>query len=139
MRLKTVSIASVLLVFVCAQVFAQWQPRLRAEIPFEFQAGGASYPAGEYSLDAISSNALLRIMAGDGSSSGAVMALPAHTIQPPNGSRLLFHRYGDRYFLAQVWVEGSTSGFELPRSRSERELAQNGTPVQMAYLPAHLR
>jgi hypothetical protein len=34
---------------------------------------------------------------------------------------LIFHRYGDSYFLAQVWSMGW--GRELPKSKAEKEFA----------------
>ena len=41
------------------------------------------------------------------------------------GTKLVFHRYGDRYFLAQIWVAGNNSGSELPKSPREVEVAQD--------------
>jgi hypothetical protein len=40
-------------------------------------------------------------------------------------AKLVFHRYGDQYFLYQVWAAGATSGRQFPKSRSEREVLQN--------------
>jgi len=37
-------------------------------------------------------------------------------------ARLVFNRYGDQYFLAQVWTQSDITGLEIPRSRSERTL-----------------
>jgi hypothetical protein len=38
-------------------------------------------------------------------------------------SKLVFHRYGDTYFLTQVWAAGYSSGWEFPASKLEREMA----------------
>ena len=38
--------------------------------------------------------------------------------------RLVFHRYGSRYFLAQVWMLRTDSGRELDPSGAERRLAK---------------
>jgi hypothetical protein len=41
-------------------------------------------------------------------------------------TKLVFHRYGDRYFLASIEREGESRGYELPASKLEAELrAQN--------------
>jgi hypothetical protein len=37
---------------------------------------------------------------------------------------LVFHRYGDHYFLAQAWTPGERDGFEARKSRSERNVAR---------------
>jgi hypothetical protein len=40
-------------------------------------------------------------------------------------SKLVFKRYDNRYFLAQVWKAGSNRGRELLKSRAEKEIAQS--------------
>jgi hypothetical protein len=36
---------------------------------------------------------------------------------------LVFHRYGNRYFLSKVWIAGYLQGRELPKSNKEKEQA----------------
>jgi len=40
-----------------------------------------------------------------------------------DGTKLVFHRYGDTYFLSEVWVPGYAQGWALTQSKSEQELA----------------
>lgn len=40
-------------------------------------------------------------------------------------TKLIFHRYGERYFLNQIWVEGNDSGHELLPSPREKEIAKD--------------
>jgi len=40
-------------------------------------------------------------------------------------SKLIFKRYESRYFLSQVWTEGSSRGRELLKSQAEKEIAQS--------------
>ena len=35
-------------------------------------------------------------------------------------ARLIFHRYGNKYFFAQVWVDGEGDGLQAPKPRAER-------------------
>jgi hypothetical protein len=37
-------------------------------------------------------------------------------------ARLVFHRYGNTYFLSQVWMAGSSVGRELRKMRQERAI-----------------
>jgi len=55
-------------------------------------------------------------------------------------TKLVFTRYGDQYFLSEIWMAGTTVGQKLPKSRRERELeiAQNETAQQVVIL-AELR
>jgi hypothetical protein len=56
----------------------------------------------------------------------------------PEVSKLVFHRYGSQYFLAQVWTEGNNRGQELPKSGRESEVAMD-YPVQNVVVVASLR
>jgi hypothetical protein len=47
---------------------------------------------------------------------------------------LVFHRYGDTYFLSAVWVTGNRSGRELARSRAERDLAGHQAELELALV-----
>ncbi len=48
--------------------------------------------------------------------------VPAKSIEE-NSPKLLFNRYGDQYFLTQVWGGGGIDGRELRKFATERELA----------------
>jgi hypothetical protein len=47
---------------------------------------------------------------------------------------MVFHRYGDRYFLSQIWAQGEERGSELPMTKVEKELASNARPSSVAIL-----
>jgi hypothetical protein len=98
------------------------------DVPFAFAAAGQQFPAGHYTVAA--QGDLIRL---SGASPGGLY-LPTHAAVRTNadGSKLVFHRYGTTYFLAGVWVTGSTSGKELYRSRAERELAAHQAEMQLA-------
>ena len=103
-------------------VQAQTGYRIQTNIPFDFTAGETSLRAGSYSVEMISDNALLlRSIAGK----KTVLLLTRAT--EPGGkdqARIIFNRYGDRYFLSQVCVSGGDVGRELHPSGAERRLAK---------------
>ena len=37
-------------------------------------------------------------------------------------AKLVFHRYGNTYFLSQIWMAGESTGRELPKTRQERAI-----------------
>jgi len=51
----------------------------------------------------------------------------AQSSSPSASTKLIFHQYGGSYFLYQIWVEGESSGRELPKTKLEKELASNAT------------
>ena len=50
--------------------------------------------------------------------------------QMSDATKLVFHRYGDQYFLAEFWNLGSTTGYEFRRSKAEREIARSASAAQ---------
>ena len=101
---------------------------LKANIPFNFIVNTADLPAGVYTLQTTGSSATAMLIES-ADSQVAKLVLP-HACAAANRSdktKLVFHRYGDRYFLAQIWVAGDEQGRELPQSSRETEVAQGYT------------
>jgi hypothetical protein len=103
---------------------AQAQEPLVVNIPFDFVAGTAQLPAGEYSVKVSGpTQSVLLISRKDAAMSAFINTNPAVSSAPQTESKLIFNRYGDRYFLAQVWQEGNTQGRQLLKSSREKEVA----------------
>lgn len=49
-------------------------------------------------------------------------SLPVQVWQAKDKTTLVFHRYGDQYFLYQVWSAGALTGRQFYKSRTEREI-----------------
>jgi hypothetical protein len=107
---------------------------VKTNIPFDFTAGSMTLPAGEYRITAMSDAGSILLVAGSGSSKGFVRSQAVEKMAAATSTKLVFHRYGNRYFLYQIWVEGENRGRELPRTRLEQELASNSRPTQVAVL-----
>ena len=107
---------------VAAQAQNNGRPQLVAEIPFEFNVGNKTLPAGEYLVRSVSDTSpivVLDILSRDGKASAMLMMTSVQGKTPDRG-KLLFNRYGSQYFFAQTWVAGDKIGLEAPRSRAER-------------------
>lgn len=103
---------------------AQAQDRVIANIPFDFAAGSTKLPAGEYTVKVVEATRMLLVQnTADPHASLFIPANTAEANQIQTGSKLVFNRYGDRYFLSQVWMEGSSRGRQLLKSKSEKEIA----------------
>jgi len=110
--LATLSLAATSLV-------AQSKSPMKVNVPFNFVAGAKTLPAGEYRVQTERPNVVL-IQGLDSKSNMNLLAHSAQNTQMNGVGALKFNRYGDRYFLSQIWM-GSNLGKELPRSRAERE------------------
>ena len=99
------------------------QNRAVADIPFEFTVSNVSVPAGEYTLIEQSAQSdMIRIVNDETRKSVMVLALHTGTDHSKAATgKVIFHRYGDRYFLAGVWTPNGLDG-RVPPSKEEREL-----------------
>jgi hypothetical protein len=112
---------------------AQESEGVRAKVPFEFVAGGATLPAGTYSVGPLS----LDVHSGIAirSYEHGALVLPLVVDESRAGqSKLSFERVGDKYFLSEVDTSAGVYTLALPRVmpalaqvRSQGTVASSGT------------
>jgi hypothetical protein len=113
---------------------------LEVTIPFQFRAGDAKLPPGNYIIHTVD-NAGLKIMeisSADGSTSALFEVHDAEANSTPAKSELIFNKYGNRYFLAKLFDEGNPNGSAVDESRYEKKVGQAATEAQ-AHVPARHR
>jgi len=111
--------------------------RVNANIPFNFSVTGATLPAGAYTIQSLTSDGrVLSIRDSDMKAQGMVLAIPCESLNDVKQTKLVFHRYGDRYFLTQIWVAGRNSGHQIPKSRRETEMAKDYTMQEVVFVAA---
>ncbi len=123
--LKIFSMFSLAVTLAVAAVYASPAGRLRANIPFDFSVGNETLPAGVYTVAPLTMSGVLRIQRKDGREAVMIHTHGVQARRVQDQTKLVFRRYGDQYFLAQVWTEGDSNGRELGKSRAERELIKN--------------
>lgn len=111
----------VALSFVTAVASANGQSRaVVANIPFEFSVGDKALPAGEYTVRAATENSNALAVQNKQSAKSAIrLSISIQKFQESEKTRLVFHRYGPRYFLSEVWVEGEKIGRQLLKTKEE--------------------
>jgi hypothetical protein len=124
------------LVALALPMFAQHAELMKIDVPFNFIVENQRMPEGRYTVQPIQNGALL-IRSADGKHVCTVLSLPAQLATTATESQVVFNRYGDHYFLAQLWMQGQNSGREVLKGRAESELARKGIPRTLASLAAH--
>lgn len=126
MKKRAFVIASVLaLSIMAAAQVALAQDSMVVNIPFQFVAGKTTLPAGEYLVQSPEAGrAVILMHRAIPDASVALVTMPAAVRDPQSASKLVFNRYGNRYFLSQIWKQGYRQGKQLPKSPREKELTR---------------
>jgi len=124
MKRQACSLISLLtLLLVAGSAIAQ-TIQVRANVPFNFSVGNKKFPAGAYDVTTLNSQGqILLLRARDSSSSMIVASNAADASKGADKSKLVFNRYRDQYFLAEIWTQGAKRGRQLPKTSREKELA----------------
>jgi|GEM_PF-2027388 len=99
--------------------------KLRAQIPFPFQAGGRTLPPGQYEFELVAHRSLLFI-AGAGGTRLALTTVPEGPLRGQEDSHLVFERSETGCRLAEVSAAGAAHRAALPAGRSAGPVARNG-------------
>jgi hypothetical protein len=121
-----------------SQAFAQ-ETEVKVKVPFAFESGSQHYPADTYVIRFESGHLLL--LQGH-SISGFVMTSSTESPKTVEIGKVVFQRYGDRYYLRQVWAAGTTIGSECVKTREEKQaqiaMQKNTAPnVQLTLNASH--
>jgi len=124
-RTFAVTLGLLFVIAAASAAHAQGARRAVVEVPFEFLAGQERLPAGRYTVRPASQDGgkLMHIRSEDGRVNAVVLTNAAGEAAPKAaGSSLVFRRYGDRYFLAQIFIKGAADGRELAPAGTEKSL-----------------
>ncbi len=122
MKRQAVVVLGLILLAGMVPAFAKSSAEASFDVPFEFVAGNVTLPAGQYT---VSYNAVTSALTVREAKSGAciiVLSNPAQNLQAGSETKLVFHRYGAKTFLRQLWMSGYNIGREVPKSGYEREI-----------------
>lgn len=129
---------SVFVLLLAVSAVAAPSDRLMAEIPFDFNIGEKSMPAGHYIVSSnLTGDGSVQLISSENSRHHVVvMTHPGdRRMYTGDESKLVFNRYGNTYYLSQIWYgSGASLSRELRVSKSEREMAMVNTAetIQLA-------
>ena len=109
--------------------------RLTANIPFDFTVVDKKLPAGKYWISRAQQSQgdmIVQVRSAKGNENVIRLTTPVNTLYPTRDASLVFHRYGNEYFLSEVWPKGGSVGRELLKTRAERELQRKAQDNQIA-------
>lgn len=115
--------------FVTTPIFAQ-SNSMTVEIPFNFHVGNEKYVAGNYEIKRIKDNIYLLKNATGSVKAMAQTPLTIDESRSISEARITFNRYGNKYFLRQIFNIESAVGRALYESKTERN-ARKGIEAEL--------
>jgi hypothetical protein len=109
---------------LAAAGYAQSAQPLQGTVPFDFVAGRRTLTAGQYTVSQPVNTSAVAFRSARGAPGVVVLTNRVESPGRQEIAKLVFHRYGDRYFLSEVWGT-EDSGSQLRKTVQERELAQD--------------
>ena len=138
---SVLAIGTVLTLLVAGSARAQLPgTTIRASIPFDFIVRGRTLPAGKYEISRVNDESIdLLIRSVDHKAEHAMFETePVYVGSTSGKDVLVFHRYGDSYYLSEVVTAGEETGREIAPSHAERqmqrEMARNQTQPETVTL-----
>jgi hypothetical protein len=114
--------------FITAGVWAQ---AVKATVPFDFTVNNTTMPAGTYIISSTSTDHDILLISDQKHARMLSAALPDRG----NSGRdnvLVFHKYGDQYFLSKIRSDEASMNLRLPVWKAEKRAR---TQTQEARLP----
>ena len=123
-RILFVAAATIAICLSTTATYAQNESlKLRFHIPFAFTVENATFAAGEYEVTE-PAHLILEVRNVGNQASAFEHAQPARTKKEADGRvRLIFHRYGNEYFLAAVSDGSWASTYDMRPSKEEKRAA----------------
>jgi hypothetical protein len=90
-------------------------------VPFNFSANDQKIPAGTYRVSLEAPRYLSFVNTQSTKKQYLMLVQPSWGQNTQDGGRMIFRRYGDSNYLAQVWMPGQGAGRQFIRSKSEQE------------------
>ena len=126
---------STVLLFTVGSGLEAQSTRMQAAVPFAWQVDGQHLNAGDYVIARDTVAHVIRI--SDKATGKGLFLTPIPVSENNAATRLVFHRYGDQYFLAEVVAPGVAG--KLRVSPAEREAMQSLDRREMATIFIDIR
>lgn len=137
--LPALAVLSAMALMAVAPAFAQ--ERVEATIPFAFNVGSKTLPAGDYEVRRVFAKTL--VIQNKATQQAAIaLTMVAPPKQMPSEAVLVFHKYGDSHFLSEV--QTADSRHTVTESKLERKVAEEtaetaeSTPDRDTYVAARI-
>jgi hypothetical protein len=116
-RISAISLLTIASLATCTGAIAQ---QLKANIPFGFTVGNTWMPAGEYTISS-PLRQVVQVRSTDLAKIATIVSFQSYN-ESKSGSKLVFDKYGDQYFLRRVLSPNFASlNLDVPQGKAEKQ------------------
>jgi len=127
-------------VLAAAQLSSNNGDKLVAQVPFRFVVADKHVPAGECIVQAPTMNGRTLVIRNVAAKVSLLsLASLGETKKAAGGYALVFHKYGDKYFLTGIKLAGTRTVYQLAETKAEAELQAQNKPGTETLLLASLQ
>ena len=121
---KAIALSGLLVLLTFSAALGQSDRQTIIYIPFNFTAGEKQFPAGKYVFERIWKNtdSVWVVRRKDNVGKAMLLTRPVRANETQDETRLVFHQYGNLYFLSEIWTAGDNTGRTIQTSDRERGL-----------------
>jgi hypothetical protein len=126
-RITAIAFFAVATLVAAGSAMAQ-EHAVKATVPFDFTVGNAHIPAGTYTIMSTGSPNVIELRNSSGKPTifGSVYG----DGKQAKNNKLVFTKYGDRYFLHEILCSNADMNLELPVSKTEKSVQQLQASLQ---------
>ena len=116
-RISAIGLLTIASLATCTGAIAQ---QLKANIPFGFTVGNTWMPAGEYTISS-PLRQVVQVRSTDLARIATLVSSQSYN-ESKSGSKLVFDKYGDQYFLRRVLSPNFASlNLDVPQGKAEKQ------------------
>jgi hypothetical protein len=121
---KALALSGLFVLLTFSSALGQSDRQTIIHIPFNFSVGEKTFPAGKYVIERTwkTSDSVWVIKRKDNVGKAMLLTRPVRANETQQETRLVFHQYGDLYFLTAFWTAGDATGREIQTSDREKSL-----------------
>lgn len=133
-QILVLAAAGFMSIFAADKCRAQSQ-EVKVDIPFAFEVENQQMKSGSYRVVNMATGAgsLQVVVSSDGKARVIIPTIRTPSHDTTGTAKLIFHRYGDRYFLAEI-LNGDGHARNLFVSQKEKEVMRTQAKIQIPLL-----
>jgi hypothetical protein len=119
-RIATIALSIAATLVASGTAFAQ-NHTVQATVPFNFTVGSTSLPAGTYTVKNVNSDGTVLGLSNQEQNVATIVMGQADANGAAQNGKMIFHKYGDRYFLSEIRYANSTAKVYFSPTRTEKK------------------